>query len=109
MSRFYFVAGEQVTSAESCSVLDAWMKIESRARREPIASEFRELPIAAHDDSGRVLATRTWSGWHDAVLRDTYGDNFRGVLAHAAELLQTDGLEHTMTDDAFSGGFAANH
>jgi len=87
MTKFYFAAGEQVTSADSRNVLDAWMSIANRARRQPIAREFRELPIQAFDESGKLIATRCWSGWEEAVLRDTYGDNFRAILDHAAELV----------------------
>jgi hypothetical protein len=88
MSVFYFVAGEQLIRSESISILDAWMLLEQRAKHcYPVAREFRELPIAGTDCDGNVLATRSWQGWHDAVLEDTYGSNWREVLDHASSLM----------------------
>lgn len=86
MNTWYFVAGEQVITVSSRTVLDAWLKIEIRARRYPIASEFQNLLIEAYSVDGVVVAKRSWQQWHDAVLQDTYGDNFREILDAAVEL-----------------------
>jgi hypothetical protein len=87
MKTFYFVAGEQVITVRSITVLDAWMKVENKSRREPIASEFRNLPIDAFDEEGVKLFTRTWDGWNNEVLRDTYGEGYRAILDNAAALI----------------------
>ena len=84
---FYFVAGEQVVTLESLTVLDAWLKFTNRARRLPVADEFRRLPIEAYDTTGAKLATRTWQGWQDELAKDTYGSNWREYADHAAELM----------------------
>ena len=86
MKTWYFVAGEQVVTVRSYTVHDAWMKVAGRTRY-PLASEFRTLPIEAYDADGIVIAKRSWQEWDEAVLRDTYGKNFRSILDHAADLL----------------------
>lgn len=86
--RFWFVAGEQAMGVVSISVLDAWLGIECKARSEPIASEFRTLPIEAFDSSGASLGAKTWRGWHEAVLRDTYGSRWHEHLEEAEALIR---------------------
>jgi hypothetical protein len=84
MQTFYFVAGEQVITVQSRTVIDAWMKIENR--NQPIAAEFRRLPIEAWTADGKLIATHDWAGWHRAVLLDTYGENFQEILDNARQL-----------------------
>jgi hypothetical protein len=83
---FYFVAGEQVMTFASISVLDAWMKLERHAEKQPVACEYRELLIDACDETGNVLESHNWNGWHEALLRDTYGENWREHMDHAGSL-----------------------
>jgi hypothetical protein len=81
---FHFIAGEQHAQAAASNVLDAWLQIE---RKPILAAEFRRLPVEAYDEAGNKLAVRPFDGWHDALMRDTYGDNWREVVRHAEELV----------------------
>lgn len=72
---WYFVAGEQVITRASVSMLDAWLSIEQFAKRNPIAAEFRTLVIICFDDRGKEVCRKRWEQWHAALVQDTYGDN----------------------------------
>lgn len=85
--KFYFVAGEQVITRQSITVLDAWNSLEIYAKTNPIPDEFRRLPITATDAEGQTIATRTWANWHQELLRDTYGDDFQAIANRANSLL----------------------
>jgi hypothetical protein len=83
---FYFVAGEQVMTKAAANVLDAFLAIHNKARKTPIANEFRTLAIEAYDEAGVLLGKRTWQQWHEAVLRDIYGEGWQEKLEHAQAL-----------------------
>ena len=85
--KFFFVAGDQCIVKMASTLMDAWLSIEIRATNknaQPVAREFYELPIEAYDGKGKLLVTDDWKGWHDAALRDTYGDGWKQVLDVAA-------------------------
>lgn len=87
MTTFYFVAGEQVVTIASCSPLDAFLALQIRSERQPIAAEFFRLPVECFDADGNLLAKRKWQQWRQAVLLDTYGENFQDVLDNAVKKL----------------------
>lgn len=76
---FHFIAGEQHIQFASHTVLDAFFKFQCYARKKPFASEFRELPIEAFDSEGNSLGKRRWAEWHEAVMLDTYGHEWREI------------------------------
>ena len=86
---FHFIAGEQHMQFASISPLDAWLNLTVYAKRNPVADEFRRLPIECYaGDSTSPLAKRTWDQWQDALMQDTYGDNWQEKLDHASELMK---------------------
>jgi hypothetical protein len=97
--RYFFVAGDQVHTSDASSVLDAWLTVEMRAESKQgpgVPAEFRRLPITAYLGTESAegirtceeIGTRTWEGWHAELMRDTYGDDWRGAVDHAAGLLR---------------------
>ncbi len=87
--KYHFMAGKRRMQAVASSLLDAWLAIEikTHSSKKPIASEFRERPIEAYDQAGKLLATRTWEEWHAELMRDTYGENWRDVVARSSVLV----------------------
>lgn len=86
MKTFRFVAGEQVLTRRSTNVLDAYLGLSIWAAKHPIPREFKTPPVEAYDADGNLLGKRTWQGWHEAVLADTYGPNWRERIRHAGDL-----------------------
>lgn len=86
-SIFWFTCGEFAQSATASTLLDAWWVIERREEMGQLPAEFRTpgAKIVATNNEGETLATRTYDGWHAALLRDTYGDNWREILDSAEE------------------------
>jgi len=88
VQQFRFVSGEMVCTVSSCSVLDAWLMVENAKGR--FGSEFtreQNALIEAYDAQGVAIAKRTWQQWHELLLEDTYGPDWRKITEHAAKLL----------------------
>ena len=88
MKTFRFVAGEQVITRRSYNMLDAYLGLSIWAVSHPIPSEFKTLPIEVYDVDGNLLGKRSWQGWHEAVLADTYGPDWKEKIQHAGELVR---------------------
>lgn len=85
---FRFVSGDMVCSMSSVTLMDAWLKVE--LAKGKYGAEFtrdRNAVIVAYDAQGNVLGTRTWVQWHEMLMEDTYGADWRAVHAHAVKLM----------------------
>lgn len=86
-AKFWFVVGEQVCGQHAHNVLDAWFKVETA--RGKYGCEFTKeenRTIEAYTADGKLIASRTWEGWHAALMADTYGEDWRESVKRAEEL-----------------------
>lgn len=85
--KFWFVVGEIVCGKVAYNLLDAWFKVEAAAGKcgcEFTQSENRT--IEAYTEDGVLIATRTWDGWHNALMADTYGRDWKASIERAESL-----------------------
>lgn len=82
-----FEAGGESVTRMSSNVLDAFLSLQNYAKRHRLPASFAAGEIVAYDQSGVVVGRRTWQGWRDAVLRDTYGSQFSEICARAQDLV----------------------
>lgn len=85
--KFWFVVGEIVCGQSAYNVLDAWFKVESANGK--YGCEFTKeenRTIEAYTAGGMLVAAKTWEGWHDALMTDTYGEDWK-VSVERAEAL----------------------
>lgn len=82
-----FEAGNDTVTRMSSNVLDAFLSLQNYSQRNRLPSAFFSGEIVAYDQRGVVVGRRTWQGWRDAVLRDTYGSQFSEICALAQDLV----------------------
>lgn len=84
---FYFVVGEMVCTQIAHSLLDAWLSVELQGGRNGVEFTSRaNNQIVAYDAAGAVLASQTWLQWHDQLMTDTYGADWKDKIEHAERL-----------------------
>ena len=84
---FWFVVGEIVCGQSAYTLLDAWFKVE--AANGKYGCEFTKeenRTIEAYTADGQLVASKTWEGWHDALMADTYGKDWKESAARAEAL-----------------------
>jgi hypothetical protein len=78
---FRFVAEHEVITAHASNVLDAWLVVERLNERGILPDVFKTRLIAAYTASGKLVDTKTFDQWHNALMTDTYGPEWRDVIA----------------------------
>lgn len=85
--KFWFVVGEIACGQSAYNLLDAWLKVESANGK--YGCEFtreENRTIEAYTEDGRLIAAKTWEGWHHALMVDTYGEDWIEAVKRAEAL-----------------------
>lgn len=80
---------DYVIPYEASNPLNAWNGIEIRKRHAIYPDAFfTSGQVSCYLLDGTLVATMTANAWHNAVLRDTYGDDWEQIMSRAEVLIR---------------------